>query len=271
MDRYEDFDAYVRAKMRVFNGARKAVISREDKVVGTACSCFGPHLDVVRFGTGVPALGDFGVSVYDEEPWLCRGEASGLQWLLPVREVPLAGAHNVANVLAALALADALEIAIEPALDAIREFRALSHRCEIVSRGASRVWVNDSKGTNVGATAAAVSGLSGEGPVVLIAGGDGKGADFGPLREAVAGRVRAAVLLGRDADRIASEIEPHVPCHFVVTMDEAVETAYAHSLPGDVIALSPACASWDMYPNYQARGEEFAALVRAFVTREDAA
>ena len=271
MDRYPDLDAYVRAKMRVFDGASAAVICRDDGAVVRACTGLEQQLRVITFGTGVPGPGDLGVALRDGEPWLCRGDDSELRYLMPQRDVPLVGAHNVSNVLAALAMAEVLDIPVEPAVRAVKAFQGLEHRCELVSRGADRTWINDSKGANVGATIAAVAGLAAAGPLVLIAGGDGKGADFAPLSEALAGRARAVVLLGQDGPRIASEIESRVPYRFAASMAEAVSAAFALSEPGDVIALSPACASWDMYPSYQVRGREFAELARAFVASEEQA
>lgn len=270
LDRYTDFGEYVEAKKRVFRGARRAVLNRADDGVMKAFESLVRKPDVVTFGTGLPGAGDFGIATRDGESWLCRGRegTEKPEYLLSVEAVPLVGAHNVTNVLAALAAAQALGLPVGPCVEAVRGFQAMGHRCELVLRGAGLTWVNDSKGTNVGATAAAVMGMSSVGPVVLIAGGDGKGADFRPLVTVLEGRVRVLILLGRDAQLIGRAVAGLVPCHYANTMAEAVEAAFSLSEPGDVVLLSPACASWDMYPNYQIRGRDFSVLAKKLVARE---
>jgi UDP-N-acetylmuramoylalanine--D-glutamate ligase len=180
--------------------------------------------------------------------------------LLPLSALRISGRHNAANALATLALGDALRLPIAPMLDELREFTGLPHRAQWVAEKGGVRYINDSKGTNVGATLAAVGGLAG--PLVVIAGGDGKGQDFTPLASAFRGKVRTAVLLGRDAGLIESALAGI--CHIVRagTMEEAVRAAARCAQAGDVVLLSPACSSLDMFRDYAHRGNAFAAAVK---------
>jgi UDP-N-acetylmuramoylalanine--D-glutamate ligase len=186
----------------------------------------------------------------------CRGEP-----LLPVSAMRLQGLHNVANALAALAMCEALELPRAPVLDALAAFGGLAHRTQWVADVDGVRYVNDSKGTNVGATIAAVAGLAG--PLVLIAGGDGKGQEFQPLRETFRGKVRHVVLIGRDAAVLAQTLAGVCSTEFALDMRAAVLAAQAASKPGDTVLLSPACASLDMFRDYTHRGDEFADAVRS--------
>src|SRR5690606_4994412 len=183
----------------------------------------------------------------------CRGED-----LMAVSALTLRGNHNALNVLAALAMADALKLPRDAALEAARRFSGLAHRCQLVSEKDGVQWFNDSKGTNVGATLAALAGIGPaiEGQVLLIAGGQGKGQDFSPLAQPAQRHVRAALLLGQDAGQLAAALSG-VPCERVADMAAAVRRAAALAQPGDAVLLSPACASFDMYSGYVARGEDF--------------
>jgi UDP-N-acetylmuramoylalanine--D-glutamate ligase len=172
----------------------------------------------------------------------------------------LTGMHNAANALAALALGEAIGLPLKAMLDELGSFPGLPHRSQWVAdvRGVS--YVDDSKGTNVGATLAAVAGFAG--PLIVIAGGDGKSQDFAPLREAFRGKVRCVVLIGRDAPAIERALNNVCPIHRSTTMPEAVRAAAAVAQPGDTVLLSPACASLDMFRNYAHRGEVFSTAVR---------
>jgi UDP-N-acetylmuramoylalanine--D-glutamate ligase len=198
----------------------------------------------------------FGLTQRKDRLWLAEGEEA----LLPVDKLPIAGLHNAANALAALALCRAIGLPYDGLVPALKTFQGLPHRVQRVTEIAGRTFYDDSKGTNVGATAAALLGFTV--PVVLIAGGDGKGQDFSPLQDAVR-QARAVVLIGRDAPLIEAAIGDACPLHHATSMSEAVAKAFALSQPGDAVLLSPACASWDMFRNYAHRAEIFIAAVHA--------
>lgn len=252
MDRYRDLAEYAAAKGRIYRGARTAVVNRDDP---GAARLAERSSRVIGFTLQVPEAGDFGVIEHAGEDWL----AEGAQPLLPAREVPLAGAHNRANALAALALVRAAGLEPASVLDGLRGFSGLPHRMQHVATIDGVDYYDDSKGTNVGATAAAIDGL--ERPLVLIAGGSGKGADFSGLHAPVARRARAVVLFGRDADAMAAALDGAVPVARVADLDTAVDRAAALARPGDAVLLSPACASFDQFRDYRARGEAFVAAV----------
>jgi UDP-N-acetylmuramoylalanine--D-glutamate ligase len=219
---------------------------------------------VQRFGLDAPAgASDWGIARDNGSHWLARGGKK----LMPASELPLAGLHNVANALAAGALCHAIGVDDAPIANALRVFKGLPHRVEKVAELDGVTYYDDSKGTNVGSTVAALNGLTR--PVVLIAGGEGKGQDFAPLREPVMRRARAVVLIGRDREQIAAALDGcGVPLVRAADMDQAVREARAASAIGDAVLLSPACASYDMFRNYAHRGEMFAAAVNKLVQHD---
>ena len=255
MDRYDNFAAYLNAKSRIYRGTGVAVVNRDDE---HTCDLVKDDREVVRFTMSAPECDEFGILGEGAEAHLGFGNKR----LMPVEEIALAGRHNVANALAALALGYSVGLDWEPMLGALRSFGGLAHRCELVRNHNGVRWYNDSKATNVGATVAAIEGMASAGPLVLIAGGDAKSADFSAMRSAFRATFRSVILLGRDADNIAEVVASHNPCEKVNDMRAAVQLAEKHAQPGDVVLLSPACASYDMYENYQQRGEDFAHLVR---------
>jgi len=194
-----------------------------------------------------------------------RGEVARMLGM-PVTDVRLPGTHNLANCLAALALAEAAGLPLASAREVFASFGGLPHRSELVHEHAGVRWINDSKGTNPGATVAALTGLVPDpaaSKAVLIAGGDGKGADFGMLADVVRERVRALVLIGRDAPRLEQVLAGLAPIEHAGDMEEAVRAAAGLAWRGDCVVLSPACASFDMFDNYEHRGRVFAACVEA--------
>ncbi len=259
MDRYRGLDDYTAAKARIFQGDGVQVLNRDDSRILAMAQAGRP---VVSFGLDEPGEGHYGLRSKDAKPWL----AFGSEYLMAVADLPVAGLHNAANALAALALCRPLGLPFEPLLQGLREFKGLPHRVEWVNQVRGVTFYDDSKGTNVGATEAALKGMSC--PVVLIAGGDGKGQDFSPLKDAVAGRARAVVLIGRDADLIAAALEGSgVSLLRAATLEEAVGKAFEAAQPGDGVLLSPACASWDMFRNYKHRAEVFIAAAKALEAR----
>jgi UDP-N-acetylmuramoylalanine--D-glutamate ligase len=187
---------------------------------------------------------------------------SGSEAVLSCADLAISGTHNEFNALAAIAVTDTLGASRQVQGAVLRRFRGLAHRCALVAEHAGVAWINDSKGTNVGASAAAIIGIFAARGGVLIAGGQGKGADFHELRGAVAGRVHTVVVLGEDGPRIAATLGDLVRVETVGNMREAVEVAAARAVAGDAVLLSPACASFDMFRNYEARGQAFEAAVR---------
>jgi len=257
MDRYRDIEEYAAAKARIFRGNGTLVLNADDPWVMRMCMS-GRRM--VSFTLGQPlAAQDYGLMERNGETWLARG----LQLLMRTREVPLAGRHNLANVLAAMALAEAAGIAPETTCEAVRGFKGLKHRTELVAEHLGVRWYDDSKGTNVGATVAALNGMTA--PVILIAGGDGKGQDFNELKIACREHARAVVLIGRDAPQIEAALGGVMAVRRAKDMHDAVRIAHELARTGDVVLLSPACASFDMFRNYEHRAEVFRAAVREVV------
>jgi UDP-N-acetylmuramoylalanine--D-glutamate ligase len=252
MDRYDSLGDYAAAKAHIFDGCAAAVVNADDPVVRAMPR---PGQRVISFSLE-DAQADYALGSVPEPMLTCRGEP-----LLPVAQMKLQGLHNVANALAALAMCEALELPRAPVLEALAAFGGLAHRAQWVADVAGVRYVNDSKGTNVGATIAAVAGLPG--PLVLIAGGDGKGQDFAPLAAAFRGKVRHAVLIGRDAPALAAALDGVCTIGFAADLPGAVQAAADAAGAGDTVLLSPACASLDMFRDYAHRGEVFAAAVRS--------
>ena len=256
MDRYADLGAYHLAKHRIFRGARQVVVNRDDALTRPLVA---DRLPCWSFGLGKPDFRGFGLIEQDGQKHL----AFEFKALMPVSELKIRGAHNQANALAALALGHAVGLPMTAMLEALRDFPGLPHRCQWVGQHAGVDYYDDSKATNVGAALAAIEGFGGtlQGRQVLIAGGDGKGADFSPLCEPISRYCRAVVLLGRDADKLEQVLKGHVPLQRVSSLDEAVSAAASLAQPGDAVLLSPACASLDMFANFGERGRLFAAAV----------
>ncbi|MEO5765223.1 MAG: UDP-N-acetylmuramoyl-L-alanine--D-glutamate ligase [Casimicrobiaceae bacterium] len=255
MDRYAGLADYAAAKARVLANAAVQILNRDDAIVRLMRR---PGRTVQTFGTGVPlSEEEWGVVVRDGEPWLARGG----ELLLPSSRLALVGRHNTQNALAALALTAAVAKLDRPVLDALARFHGLPHRMQPVHEAGGVLFIDDSKGTTVAATKAALEGL--RRPVILIAGGDGKGQSFSALKPAVEKGCRAVLLIGRDAPAIARGLaDTRVPVESPGTLDAAVERAVALARDGDVVLLSPACASLDQFRDYVERGERFASLVR---------
>jgi len=258
MDRYAGLPAYHQAKHRIFRGARQVVVNRDDRL---SRPLVGEEVSVWSFGLGKPDFKGFGLIEENGEKHL----AFQFEALLPARELKMRGAHNQSNALAALALGHAVGLPFAAMLQTLRTFAGLPHRCQWVGERAGVSYYDDSKATNVGAALAAIGGLGADidGKLVLIAGGDGKGADFSALREPIGRHCREVILLGRDAGRLASTLQGAVALKQVQGLEEAVQRATECALPGDAVLLSPACASLDMFKNFEERGRLFAAAVEA--------
>jgi len=254
MDRYRGLDDYALAKGVAYNSAGVAVVNVDDAMV----SALAVEGERCSFSL-VDQSADYHLMQRGGELCLAKRQ----QPLLPVSALKIPGSHNQANVLAALALGEAIGLPLEPMLDALKAFSGLEHRTQWVAEINGVSWFNDSKGTNVGATLAAIEGMPQK--LVLIAGGEGKGADFQPLRQALSVAGRALVLIGRDADKIAAVLEGVVPIHRAESLALAVQCAARLAHPNDAVLLSPACASFDQFSGYEERGRCFVAAVQSLV------
>ncbi|MDQ5944841.1 MAG: UDP-N-acetylmuramoylalanine--D-glutamate ligase [Pseudomonadota bacterium] len=252
LDRYDGLEGYAAAKARIFKGCRAMVLNRDDDRSLAMGRC---GKSIVTFGLDKPPrAADYGVV----DGWLMRGN----EQLLALADLKLAGLHNAANALAALALLEAVGVSPQSVLAALREFRGLAHRVEFVASIEGVDYYDDSKGTNVGATLAAINGMGRK--LAIILGGDGKGQDFSPLKPALAAHGRAAALIGRDAAAIEAAIAGcGVPLQRCADMTAAVSYCAGQAKAGDAVLLSPACASLDMYRNYAHRAEAFVAAVKS--------
>lgn len=260
LDRYNGIDDYAAAKSRVFAGSGIQVLNRDDP---WSMNMARAGRTLFTFGLAPPqADSEWGIVDGPGGPALAHGRKR----LLPVSELPISGLHNASNALAALALTHAIGLTDATSVDALRRFEGLPHRAQRVAELDGVAYYNDSKGTNVGATVAALSGIGR--PAVLIAGGDGKGQDFSPLAAVVSKHARAVILIGRDAGRIEEVLKPtNVSLERAADMLQAVTAARSVAQRGDAVLLSPACASFDMYRDYRHRGEAFVAAVQMLRAR----
>ncbi len=257
MDRYPDLQAYVVAKQRIYFAAENIVMNREDPLtqppLASGVSAYSFGLDRAdRFGFGLMVRDGVEQIAYEFKP------------LMPLSELNMPGRHNAANALAALALGHALKLPMDAMLSSLKTFSGLDHRCQWVRSLDGVDYFNDSKGTNIGATQAALVGLSKDpANIVLIAGGVGKGADFTALRKEVKAHVKHAVLIGRDAMEIQSALGDAASMHQAESLDGAVNLARSLASSGDTVLLSPACASFDMFSGFEQRGQAFVSAVEA--------
>ncbi|MES2786410.1 MAG: UDP-N-acetylmuramoyl-L-alanine--D-glutamate ligase [Pseudomonadota bacterium] len=286
LDWHGTMQAYAAAKQRVFGKTGLMILNREDPLVmqmlPAAVRLKGGKMEqrgYLTFGGDMPQrAGDFGIEVVNGMAWLVRAleadetrrkrgeeaEEIHIQRLMPADALRIRGRHNAVNALSALALASAAACPLGPMLYGLREYRGEPHRVESIGILNDVEYFDDSKGTNVGATVAALQGLGAERKLVVILGGDGKGQDFSPLAAPVSRHARAAVLIGRDAPLIRAVLEPEgVRMVEADSMEDAVAQAAAIAVPGDAVLMSPACASFDMFRNYPHRAEVFRAAVRA--------
>lgn len=259
LDRYESMEDYWKTKQRIYRGCENAVENRDDKLTQ---ALLPQGTGRITFGLNTPDLNQYGIIEDESGRWLARGRDK----LLCVDDLRIRGAHNQANALAAMALGEAAGLRIEPMLETLRTFAGLEHRCQWVSDKGGLHWFNDSKGTNVGSTLAALNGLgetlsNGE-RIILIAGGLGKDQSFKALNEPMQKYGRALVLIGRDGQQLADEI-PAVAHTFATDMRSAVVRAQELADSGDIVLLSPACASFDMFSGYPERGHAFVKAVEA--------
>lgn len=263
MDRYQDLTAYQQAKQRIYNHAQHAVINREDKLT------FAPpelSLSITSFGLDQPESNNYGVLTESGVRWLAKGKTK----LMPVSELAMLGEHNVTNALAALAMGEIAGFKLDAMLAVLREFGGLEHRCEKILIAQNIVWVNDSKGTNVAATVAALQGLANSitGKWLIILGGVGKNADFTPLIKPVEQYCRAVILIGNERQQLWDLLHAVVPCFMANDLTQVIDIARQQAQNGDGVLLSPACASFDMFDNYVHRGNLFKQNVQQLIGKQ---
>ena len=258
LDRYENMRAYILAKLRVYFGAEHIVVNRKDVLTHPPLAA---GVKPVYFG-GNADFGSFGLMEHDGAEFL----AKNLTPLLATKELKIRGRHNVDNALAALALGDAAGIPMNAMIATLKHFGGLRHRCEFVAEKNAVEFYNDSKGTNIGATVAAIKGLARDPQqLIIILGGEGKGQNFAELTPALRAINSKAILIGRDAPVIAEAIGDAAIMIYADSMQDAVNKAFAVASAGDAVLLSPACASFDMFKNYEDRGEQFCSAVQELI------
>lgn len=254
MDRYQSFEDYRRVKHRIYKWAQAIVTNRDDALTQATY-----HQSVTNFGLGKPSKGEFGIQEIDKATYLSEGEAL----LLSTSELKLTGRQNWGNALAALAIGKIMNLPMQAMVQALKEFSGLDHRCQWVRELKGVAWFDDSKATNVGACLAAINGLGTaiKGKIILIAGGQAKQANFTALSQPIAQYVRHLIVFGEDSDQLCQAFKHQIPTTLVKNLAQAVERSRSYANVGDIVLLSPACASFDMFDNYAHRGSVFAELV----------
>jgi UDP-N-acetylmuramoylalanine--D-glutamate ligase len=259
MDRYPDMQSYIAAKAHIYEGSGCMVINKDDEIVSSMADS---SRNTVCYSSKSPEnQHHFGIVEYEGNDYLCFGK----ELIMPVTELRIQGKHNALNALAALALGQCIGLKLSDMTSSLKSFKGLPHRCEWVAEYDGVEWINDSKGTNPGASIAAIEGLSNGNDIVLIAGGDGKGADFSSLSHVAIGRVHSAILIGRDASRIETALGEEVRTFFATSMLAAVNLAAKLAVRGNKVLLSPACASFDMFRDYQERGDVYKDSVHTLI------
>ena len=262
LDRHGDMFGYNTAKHRIFQGVEQVVYNRDDSLTRPLVPDQTP---MQSFGLNAPDLNQYGILRDDQNNmWLARGR----ERLINSRDLYIQGTHNLANALACLALGEAIGLPLDAMLASLKTFKGLEHRCEFVQEIDQVRYYNDSKGTNIGASLAAIEGLGQaiemhQGKLVMILGGQAKGQDFKALREAITQYVKTVVLIGEDAELIRNAIEGCAELLFAESLQQAVSICQQQAQRNDVVLLSPACASFDMFKGYEQRGHQFVALVNA--------
>ncbi len=256
LDRYASLNDYHRAKHAIFKQVGHVVANRDDALT---IPLLPEDIPVTWWRSGEPDLDEFGLRKIDGVTWLCRG----LTPLLSSDALTLSGTHNCLNVLAAVALGSALALPMDSLLEGAKRYRGLPHRCQFVGDVNGVRFIDDSKGTNIGATAAALQGFAGDGCIWLIIGGQGKGQDFSLLKKPLTGARVRLLVLGEATDDILAHLDGVTPMETVSNLEQAVRLSASQAQPGDTVLLSPACASFDMFASYVERGRRFQEAVAA--------
>jgi len=257
LDRYENYAAYANSKQKIYINSESIVWNRDDQLTFPKGSTYK---NILSFGLDSPKESDFGLNTQDGVTYLACGKEN----IVDCSSLAKQGVTDLQNALAAMAIARSAGISYLAIIEVLKNFKGLEHRCELVANFRNVKWVNDSKGTNVGACDAAISSLthsSNERTIILIAGGDSKGSDLNLLRKNIKQHVKSLLLIGKDAQIFKKHFEKLVPCEVYSSLEETVQRASELSEAGDTVLLSPACSSLDMFKNYQDRGDQFKKLV----------
>lgn len=257
MDRYYDLNDYTAAKAKVYYGSGTLIVNLDDERVMATVKLIRQGRTLSGFTAAEPKENEFGICTKNNEDYLCYGN----DLLLAVSELKIKGKHNIVNALAAIALGKEVSIPMAAMLNALKEFPGLPHRSQWIAEKNGVAWYNDSKATNVGATIAAINGTQAN-KIILIAGGQGKGQDFSPLKRVVKDKVKHLILLGEDAELLDTELSEYTEVSFVNDLMQAANKANEVAVSGDAVLLSPACASFDMYSGYEQRGDLFVSAVK---------
>ena len=256
MDRYSSLKDYVNTKKRIYSGQGLMVLNKDEEYIH---SIIDSKRDTIYFSLGAPEGENFGLINHNNEVWLSQGNEK----IINKNQLKIKGEHNISNALAAMALAGAVNVPTNIMADVLKNFTGLEHRCQLVREIDNVSWYNDSKATNVGACIASITGLCELGNIILIAGGDSKGADLSGLNPIVKKYIKRVFLFGIDANKLADVMGSEVDKEFVNNMNEAVKGASKIADSDDIVLLAPACSSLDMYKNYQQRGDAFISAIDA--------
>ena len=256
MDRYSSLKDYANTKKRIYSGQGLMVLNKDEEYIH---SIIDSKRDTIYFSLGAPEGENFGLINHNNEVWLSQGNEK----IINKNQLKIKGEHNISNALAAMALAGAVNVPTNIMADVLKNFTGLEHRCQLVREIDNVSWYNDSKATNVGACIASITGLCELGNIILIAGGDSKGADLSGLNPIVKKYIKRVFLFGMDANKLADVMGSDVDKEFVNNMNEAVKGASKIADPDDIVLLAPACSSLDMYKNYQQRGDAFISAIDA--------
>ena len=256
MDRYLSLKDYANTKKRIYSGQGLMVLNKDEEYIH---SIMDSKRDTIYFSLGAPEGENFGLINHNNEVWLSQGNEK----IINKNQLKIKGEHNISNALAAMALAGAVNVPTNIMADVLKNFTGLEHRCQLVREIDNVSWYNDSKATNVGACIASITGLCELGNIILIAGGDSKGADLSGLNPIVRKYIKRVFLFGIDANKLADVMGSDVDKEFVNNMNEAVKGASKIADPDDIVLLAPACSSLDMYKNYQQRGDAFISAIDA--------
>ena len=256
MDRYSSLKDYVNTKKRIYSGQGLMVLNKDEEYIH---SIIDSKRDTIYFSLSAPEGENFGLINHNNEVWLSQGNEK----IINKNQLKIKGEHNISNALAAMALAGSVNVPTNIMADVLKNFTGLEHRCQLVREIDNVSWYNDSKATNVGACIASITGLCELGNIILIAGGDSKGADLSGLNPIVKKYIKRVFLFGIDANKLADVMGSDVDKEFVNNMNEAVKGASKIADPDDIVLLAPACSSLDMYKNYQQRGDAFISAIDA--------